>query len=210
MIKTSRFLILYLLMFCAAAYVYARSEVAVPVNQALDLFPQHVGGWKMTGQARFDERTLEVLKPTDYLSRTYMTAMGERVSLYVGYHDGGPQSGPIHSPRQCLPGSGWNRLKDEIRAIELDGKKIPFVSSIYQKDTEKQLFLYWFQVRDDMLTDEYMLKVAQIKNSVIANRRDSSFIRLSLMATDSEEEALRIGEQFIRDFYPAISHALPQ
>jgi len=210
MMKTSRFLILYLLLFFAAAYVYARTEVAVPVSQPLDLFPQRVADWMMTGQARFDERTLAVLLPSDYLSRSYRSADGGQVSLYIGYHDGGPQSGPIHSPRQCLPGSGWSRLKDEVRELEIDGKTISYVNAIYQKETEKQMFLYWFQVRDAILTDEYALKIEQIKNSVVANRRDSAFIRLSLMATDSESESAQLGEKFIRDFYPEIRAALPQ
>jgi len=130
--------------------------------------------------------------------------------LYIGYHDGGPQSGPIHSPRQCLPGSGWNRLQDEVRTLELDGRIIPYVSAVYQKDEEKQLFLYWFQVRDEIMTNEYALKFAQIKNSLLANRRESAFIRLALNATDNEAEAVQTGEQFIREFYPAIRHALPQ
>ena len=210
MIKVWRFVVVYLLLIGAAAYVYARTEVAVPVAQPLDLFPQRVASWTMTGQARFDERTLEVLKPSDYLSRSYRSDSGQQVSLYIGYHDGGPQSGPIHSPRQCLPGSGWNRLTDQVREIDVDGKTLVYVSSIYQKETEKQMFLYWFQVRDAQLTNEYSLKLEQIKNSVLANRRDSSFIRLSLMATDSEEEALQTGEQFIQDFYPAISRFLPK
>lgn len=210
MIKAWRFLLLYLLLSLAAVYVYARSEVAVPVSQPLDLFPQQVGAWQMTGQARFDERTLEVLRPADYLSRTYRNDNGEQVSLYIGYHDGGPNSGAIHSPRQCLPGSGWNRLQSKVSRVELDGKDIPYVQAIYQKDSEKQLFLYWFQVRDAIVTDEYMMKVEQIKNSIVANRRDSSFIRLALAATDRVDPAIAVGERFIRDFYPAISQALPR
>ena len=210
MIKLSRFIILYLLLLGAAAYVYARSEVAVPAIQPLDLFPQHLGDWTMTGQARFDERTLAVLLPTDYLSRSYQSKAGEQLSLYIGYHDGGPDSGPIHSPRQCLPGSGWSRLRDEVRQVEVGGEMVPYVSSLYQKETETQLFLYWFQVQDAVLTDEYSLKLAQIKNSILANRRESAFIRLSVEATDREALALAVGEQFIRDFYPAIKASLPQ
>jgi EpsI family protein len=208
--KAYRFYLLFLLLGIAALYVYARAEVAVPVGHPLDLFPQTVGNWKMLGQARFDAQTLKVLRPSDYLSRTYSATNGDIISLYVGYHDGGPQSGSIHSPRQCLPGSGWNRLKDEVRTLNLDGRKISFVSAVYQKDEEKQLFLYWFQARDEILTNEYTLKFALIKNSVLANRRESAFIRLALDATDDEEAAIQSGEQFIRDFYPTIHRALPQ
>jgi EpsI family protein len=209
-IKPWRFYLLFILLGLAALYVYTRSEAAVPVNKSLDLFPQKAGDWTMTGQARFDERVLAVLLPTDYLSRSYADSQGNRLSLYIGFHDGGPDSGPIHSPKQCLPGSGWNHLKAEIRDVTVNGKTVPYVSAIYQKDTEKQLFLYWFQVRDQILTNEYALKLAMVKNSVLSNRRDSAFIRLSVMVTDDEKKAIEVGEQFIRDFFPAIREALPR
>ena len=209
-IKTWRFIVLYILLGLAATYVYTRSEAAVPVNQSLSLFPQQMGDWTMTGQARFDERVLAVLLPTDYLSRSYENSRGERLSLYIGYHDGGPSSGPIHSPKQCLPGSGWNRLNDGARQLTVNGEQMAYVSSLYQKDTEKQLFLYWFQVRDQFLTNEYALKFAMAKNSFLSNRRDSSFIRLSVMVKDGEDDARLIGEDFIKAFLPAIQESLPR
>jgi len=209
-IKPWRFYLLFILLAISAFYVYTRSEAAVPINKSLDLFPQKVADWKMTGYAQFGERTLAVLLPTDYLSRSYIDSHGNKLSLYIGFHDGGPKSGPIHSPKQCLPGSGWNYLNNEVKQVSLDGESIPYVSAIYQKDIEKQLFLYWYQVRDQILTNEYALKLAMLKNSMLSNRRDSSFIRLSVMATDSEDKATEIGEQFIRDFFPAIREALPR
>jgi len=209
-IKPWRFYLLFILLGLAALYVYTRTEAAVPVNKPLDQFPQKAGDWTMTGQARFDERVLAVLLPTDYLSRSYANSQGNRLSLYIGFHDGGPDSGPIHSPKQCLPGSGWNYLKAENRDVTVNGKTVPYVSAIYQKDTEKQLFLYWFQVRDQILTNEYALKLAMVKNSVLSNRRDSAFIRLSVMVNEDERQAIDVGEKFISDFFPAIREALPR
>ena len=209
-IKSWRFYLLFIFLGFASFYVYTRSEADVPINTPLDQFPQHAGDWTMTGQARFDERVLAVLLPTDYLSRSYTNSRGDKLSLYIGFHNGGPNSGPIHSPKQCLPGSGWNRLKEDVRQVKFKDNKIPYVSAIYQKDTDKQLFLYWFQVRDQILTNEYALKLAMVQNSMLSNRRDSSFIRLSVMATDGEDQAIEIGEQFIRAFFPAIREALPR
>ena len=208
-IKTWRFIVLYILLGLSAVYVHTRSEASVPVNRPLDQFPQKAGEWTMTGQARFDERVLAVLLPTDYLSRTYKNSKGDQGSLYIGYHNGGPNSGPIHSPKQCLPGSGWNRLDAEVRQLRVNGQQVSYVSSLYQKDTEQQLFLYWFQVRDQFLTNEYALKFSMAKNSLLSNRRDSSFIRLSIMVTDGEEKARLIGEDFIKAFLPAIQESLP-
>ena len=209
-IKTWRFIILYLLLGVAAVYVHTRSEASVPVNKPLDLFPQKQGSWSMIGQARFDKRVLEVLLPTDYISRTYRDDKGGIVSLYFGYHDGGPNSGPIHSPKQCLPGSGWNRLDAEVHKVNVHGTTVAYVAALYQKDIEKQLFLYWFQVGDQYLTDEYALKFSMAKNSLLHNRREASFIRLAVRVTNSEDAAREIGESFIKTFAPAISASLPK
>lgn len=208
--KQWRFYLLFILLGIAAFYVYTRSEADVPINKSLDQFPKKIGDWTMTGQARFDERVLAVLLPTDYLSRSYVDSKGHKLSLYIGFHNGGPKSGPIHSPKQCLPGSGWNRVNEVVRNVQVKEQSIPYVSAIYQKDSEKQLFLYWFQVRDQIVTNEYALKLAMIKNSVLSNRRDSAFIRLSVMATANEKQATEVGEKFIHDFFPAIRETLPR
>lgn len=209
-IKTWRFIILYILLGIAALYVHTRSEASVPVNRPLAEFAQEAGPWRMIGEARFDERVLTVLLPTDYLSRTYQDDKGNQVSLYLGYHDGGPNSGPIHSPKQCLPGSGWNRLSDKTGQIDVGGQSVAYVSAEYQKDIEKQLFLYWFQVRDQYLTDEYALKFAMARNSFLHNRRDSSFIRISVMMGDSMADAEEIGRNFMQNFVPHINQVLPR
>lgn len=209
-IKTWRFIVLYLLLGFAAFYIFTRSEASVPVNKPLQEFPQQSGEWFMTGQARFDERVLAVLLPTDYLSRNYENNRGERVSLYIGYHNGGSNSGPIHSPKHCLPGSGWNRLDEEVRQLQVDGTQVSYVNSLYQKDTAQQLFLYWFQVRNQFLTNEYALKFSMAKNSFLSNRRESSFIRISVMASEGEGKARKIGEDFITAFLPAILKSLPE
>jgi len=209
-IKPWRFYVLYLILGLAAVYVHSRSEAAIPANKPLELFPQKVGQWFMVGQARFDKQVLEKLKPTDYLSRRYQDQEGHQLSLYIGYHNGSLESGPIHSPKQCLPGSGWTRLTDEVREVQVSGKPFHYVSAIYQKEMQKQLFLYWFQVRSDILTNEYELKLAIVKNSILANRHDSAFIRLSLLMNQDEETAIKIGEQFIREFSPAIKASLPK
>jgi len=208
-IKVWRFYLLFVILGLTALLVHTRSEVAVPINKPLNQLPLRAGDWVMNNEAHFSEQVLEVLKPTDYLSRNYTDSKGDQLALYLGFHDGGPKSGPIHSPKQCLPGSGWNRLHEEVRSVEIDGHKIPFVSAVYQKDQQKQLFLYWFQVRDEVLTNEYALKLAMIKNSLLVNRRDSAFIRLSLMVTKDESLALETGEQFMRDFIPLINTILP-
>lgn len=210
MIKKHRFFIVYALLIAAALFVHLHEDVAVPVNRPLAEIPQQQGAWRMVSQTRFDEQILEVLKPTDYLSRSYTDQKGNRLGFYLGYHGGGPDSGPIHSPKHCLPGSGWQEVSTEVGEMAIAGQNINLVRSVYQNSYSRELFLYWFQVKGKSLANEYALKIAEVTNSIFYNRKDSAFIRISVPVEDDLDKAVAVGEQFIQDFYPHICSVLPE
>jgi EpsI family protein len=164
----------------------------------------------MSKRNEFSENILNVLKPTDYLYREYKDAGGKTVGLYVGYHSGGKESGGIHSPKHCLPGSGWYEMSSRRGVLKIPGGTINLVRAIYQKGESRELFIYWFQVRDHSISDEYSLKMAEIMNSVLYRRRDESFIRVSVPIGLDIGQATDIGEQFIRDFEPVFREYLPR
>ena len=91
---------------------------------------------------------------------------------------------------------------------ELPGT-INLVKTVYQKGGNRELFLYWFQVRDKTLSNEYSLKLAGITGSIIHGRKDASFIRISVPFEENEHEAETAGVRFIRDIYPLIREFLP-
>jgi len=209
MIKNSKFITVYILLTAAALFLHLHTDIAVPVNRPFSEFPQRVGTWQMSSQSEFSENVLNVLKPSDYISRQYKGADGKTVNLYIGYHGGGKESGEIHSPKHCLPGSGWFEVSTKRGTLDLPSGKLNLVRSIYQKEGNRELFLYWFQVRDRSISDEYSLKLAEIVNSVLYRRRDASFIRISVAFEDNEQEATELGERFVRDFLPATREFLP-
>jgi EpsI family protein len=208
--KNLHYHILYVLLIAAAVFVYLHEDLSVPVNRPLEEIPRRQGEWRMVGQARFDERVLEVLKPTDYLMRGYEDQDGNQVGLYLGYHGGGPDSGPIHSPKHCLPGSGWQEVSTETGKLVVDGRDIRLVRAVYQNGNRKELFVYWFQVQGRTLANEYALKVAEVANSIFRNRRDAAFIRIAVSFEDNPDRSQALAERFIRDFYPHIAAVLPK
>lgn len=204
-----KYVIVYLLLILTALFMYTHETIAVPVNEPLAEIPTSLGEWTMIGQSRFDQNVLAKLKPTDYLYRVYRDQVGNRTTLYLGYHAGGPDSGPIHSPKQCLPGSGWFELSEVKRTIHAVGQELPVVQAVYQNEEQKELFIYFFQVKGRILVDEYSLKLAEITNSILYNRRDSAFIRISVPYTDEMTNAAAVGERFLAEIYPYIAAALP-
>ncbi len=210
LLPISRFVFVALFLIVTTLYMNLHTDIAVPVNRPFSQFPLDIANWKMQSQTSFSSQVLGVLRPTDYLYRAYQDVEGKTVTLYIGYHSGGKESGEIHSPKHCLPGSGWHELSSRSGLIDLDGKPLKIVRSLYQKDAGKELFLYWFQVKGKSLSDEYSLKLAEITNSFLYRRRDSAFIRVSVPFETDEARAVQLGERFVKDFYPLIQQYLPQ
>jgi len=205
-----RFILFYIMLSLAWACTRLPSIAATPAAKPLSGFPASFQEWRMTSQNRFNEEVINVLKPTDYLSRSYERAnVKQRVSLYIGYHDGGKESGEIHSPKNCLPGSGWQQLSTERIDLKEPLGKISLVKAVYQKGDSRELFMYWFQVQDKTLSDEYSLKLAGITNSIFHGRKDAAFVRVSVPFEADEHEATAAGTGFIRDIFPLIREFLP-
>lgn len=207
-----RYLIVGVLLCAAGAFVALHADLVVPLNRPFAEFPREIGEWRMVGEETFDQPTLDVLRPTDYLSRTYVDHDNSRVRLYVGYHGGGPASGEIHSPKNCLPGSGWYQVSSVPTRIDLGGgKSIAAVRAVYQKGGLSELFTYWYQVRDQALTSEYLLKLAQVTSSLRWRRRDAAFVRISVPGSRADEAlAQTVAADFTKSAYPAIREFLPK
>lgn len=205
-----RFLIVYVIFTVTALFIIFHQDTEVPINKPFSEFPTQVKSWQLLSKSEFSANVLNVLKATDYLSTQYKDTDGKTVSLYVGYHSGGKGSGGIHSPKHCLPGSGWYEVSTRRGTLETPGGTINLVRAVYQKGESRELFLYWFQVRNRSISDEYSLKISEIVNSALYRRRDASFIRVSIPVATDLDQAVANGEQFIRDFAPLFKEFLPQ
>ena len=208
--KKFRFYVVYALLLGAALFVFLHEDVEVPTARPLDEIPLRLDGWTKVEETRFSEAVLKQLRPTDYLYRVYADDDRRSVSLYLGYHGGGPESGPIHSPKHCLPGSGWMNISEQSKTLSIGDDEVRLVEAVYQNGGQRELFLYWFQVKGATLTNEYALKLAEITNSILHNRRDSTFVRVSVPYQEGDAGALEVGERFVRDFYPHIKAVLPR
>lgn len=209
MIGKGCFIAVYALLIAAGLYLHLHRDLGVPMKASFSRFPTEVSQWRMTRESQLSDQVQSVLKASDVLMRQYVNPQGERVELYIGYHDGGKGSGEIHSPKHCLPGSGWMELSTARTQMSAADDRLNLVRAVYQKGDSSELFLYWFQVRGKSLSEEFSLKAAQIVNSVLHRRRDAAFIRISVPFQSDEQKAAAIGERFVSDFLPAIRSFLP-
>src|SRR4051812_19026439 len=95
------------LVLTAVAVARADRPEAAPVRHSFAEFPMQIGAWHGIQEPPFDKAILDVLGLDDYLTRTYYTDDKSAAGIYIGFWDSQRQGDTIHSPANCLPGSGW-------------------------------------------------------------------------------------------------------
>ncbi len=196
--------LILLMLGLAVVVTHTRGARVVPKNLALSTFPDHIGEWRVVDKTLFDAPVLKVLRASDYLMRSYADPQGREIGLYVGYHDGGPDAGPIHSPRNCLPGAGWELMDSRIMAAG----PVQLVRASYQKEETGMIYYYWYQMRDKSLTSDFTLKLAEFQGVLLYGRRDAGFIRLHI-SRRYEKEADAMASDFLQQAYPFLRAHLP-
>lgn len=204
-----RCLVVSVLFVLAWAYMQTHHDRLTLLSNPLGEFPDRLGQWRMTRNSEFDQRTLDVLKPTDYLAKRFTRPDGAVADLYVGYHDGASQAGPLHSPKNCLPGSGWYEVSSERISVQMPDGNMDAVVAVYQNDTSFELFLYWFVAGGKFVADEFSLKIQEVVNSIRYGRRDASFVRISVPIVLGTEQANKQALDFLNELYPVIIRFLP-
>jgi EpsI family protein len=210
MIGKMQFLAVYAALIAAGVYLSLHRDPGVPLKASFNSFPCTISSWRMEAEFTFSSEVKSVLKASDLLSRRYVDERGDQVELYIGYHNGGKESGEVHSPRHCLPGSGWQTESGDNVALAVGGGNLKAVKAIYQKGGSRLLLYYWYQVGRRSVSGEYALKVAEIANSALRGRHDAALIRISVPFKEDEGHATAVADRFLADFLPAINAFLPE
>src|SRR5689334_391881 len=89
--------------------------------QSLETVASDIGGWRVAEQRTLDERVLRRLVPTSYLARTYRKDQ-TNLDLFIAYYAEQKAGESMHSPKHCLPGSGWEIWKHDSADVAVNGK----------------------------------------------------------------------------------------
>ena len=205
--------IVVLAVLAAATVSVARANRAeeVPLRMSFALFPMQLGEWQGVQRPPFTERVLEVLGLDDYLTRYYYKANRDTVDLYIGYWKSQQQGGAIHSPQNCLPGSGWEPVSQGILTFPdprtAGAPALQVNRYVIRKGAERQLVLYWYQSRGRIVGSEYWSKIYLVLDAARYNRTDAALVRLVVPVADGSPEAEARAESQAIGFANAI---LPQ
>jgi EpsI family protein len=184
-----RFASAVILLVGATIFLYARgSQELVPARESFVSFPQQLGEWQGT-DVPISKETLDVLGAGDFLYRDYQRAASDpsRVGLFLAYFASQRTGDTIHSPKHCLPGSGWMPVQSSQIPITLPGRT-PFTANRYliQKGDQRGLVIYYYWAHNRAVASEYWAKYYLIRDSIALNRSDGSLIRVTTVLVPGE------------------------
>jgi len=210
MTKGRTFLIL--LLFAATWYTLnVTTEVKdTPIKRTLADFPQRLGDYRLSDTLQSSSAELKILGVNDYIQYDYKNSAGERIDFYVGYYQAVGVTGSYHSPRNCLPGSGWGITTTRQVPLHVNGKTAMVSEMLIQNGADQQVVVYWYQNRGRIIASEYWEKFWLIKDALFMNRRDGAFIRVMSYAKDGQVAAAKDRiQKFSEMALPELDRFLP-
>ena len=205
------FVVLCALILAAILYAHLGGTVEpVPLAKPLEAFPPVVGSFTRVDAQTFGDEVVKNAGMDDYLMWQYQDAQGYTLGLYIGYYRDQVEGGIIHSPKHCMPGSGWepSQMK-EINVQAVDGRGYTISQMVMQKGGDKQIAHYWFQGRGRVVANEYMDRGWMIWDSITRRRSDGTLVRITGPGTNEELDC-RKQMEFMGALLPIIAEFLPQ
>lgn len=121
-----------------------------------------------------------------YMLRQYRPADYPPFTIYVGYYDEQRQGKTIHSPKNCLPGAGWEPV--ENRPVVITTPAGPVTVNRYQlvRDNATAIVYYWYQGRGRLAHDEFRVKFDLLRDAALHGRTEEALVRIFVPVTNAE------------------------
>lgn len=212
--KSKKYWLTLALFVMTAVYVNLLRFSNISVQEKIDLnrLPMQINEW-YARSVFLNERTQNVLNADKTVWRRFNNTAGQTIWLFVAYFKDQKYGAQIHSPKHCLPGSGWKILNKGEYNFRIDNSLYNDIRTnllITTDGKSKEMMFYWFWTRSGTITSEIGLKMDLAKNALLRNPTDASLIRLNLKIVDNNaKKTIELASQFINDIFPHLLNILP-
>jgi EpsI family protein len=181
----------------------------VPLARSLDSIPLTLAG--RPGQAgTISQEQQAVAGMSSYLVRWYDGDVAP-FEIYVGYYESQTQGRTIHSPKNCLPGSGWEALNQSETTVTTASGPVVVNRYLLQNKERRALVYYWYQGRGRVAANEYGVKWDLLRDAALRGRTEEALVRIVVHFNERTDEpsAVAWASRAAADLIPAVQSALP-
>lgn len=210
--RPARILTVLLLLQAGAFYALGRPE-PVRVVSPLSTFPSEFGSFRLVQEGVVDQESMAVLRADDVLTRVYAHREGQfAANLFIAYFFTQRTGKTPHSPKNCLPGSGWLPVMSDRIEISVPGHAAPVRANRYvvARGENQSLVIYWYQTSRRTVASEYWAKIYTVLDAIRYNRSDAALVKVTLPIRDGGvEQATAHARTFITAFYDKLTPYFP-
>ena len=160
---------------------------SIPLAQPLDSIPLTLAG-HLGVETEIPQDQQDAAGMTSYIRRYYGDA-APQFETYVGYYDHQTQGKTIHSPKNCLPGSGWDALQQTQIPLTTALGTVMVNRYVLQNKDQRALVLYWYQGRGRIAAGEYQVKWELLRDAALRGRTEEALVRVYVHMPPGTDEA---------------------
>jgi EpsI family protein len=178
-----------LLLAVGSVFVWnARSQAAVPLAAPLASVMAEAPGYRVQEQ-RISQEERRVAGMSDYVARIYWRDSVPAFTTFVSYYERQTQGKTIHSPRNCLPGAGWEVVSASTQDVMLDGRPVTLNRSLLKNGAATAVVFYWYQGRGRLVANEYAVKWNLLRDAAVEGHTEEALVRVVVPLQPAGEPA---------------------
>ena len=186
-----------------------RPKDAVGLQKPLREFPSAIG-YLHSEDRPFEKQVVKAIGADDYINRVYLGS-ALPVELYIGYYKDQRSVDRIHSPKNCLPGSGWEPVHStRVQIGSANGLPVLVNGYLVAQGAKRDMVLYWYQSYGRIVGSEFLVKFMLIADGLRSRPTDGAMIRIWTTASDGEESAQERAVEFAHRVYTKVDEFLPK
>src|SRR5690606_4577549 len=183
-------------------------QQAMDLREPLTTLPAQFGEFKGYDQVISDEEQ-RVAGMSDYILRVFTRDSLVAFSVYVGYYEQQTQGRTIHSPRNCLPGAGWEALSAGREPVAIGADTVLINRYELANGDAHALVYYWYQGRGRVESSEYKGKWDLLRDAALTGRSEEALVRIVVPINGSIEDPDALARQIAQEMVPAVERRLP-
>lgn len=169
---------------CASLLKTSRQD-AMPLEKPLSTVLPTVAGFVTRDQAVSKEEA-QVAGMTEYVARSYSRDSLVAFTTLVSYYDRQTQGKSIHSPRNCLPGAGWEIMTTGRTTLQVGGESHVVNRYTLKNGKMTAVVWYWYQGRGRVVASEYAVKWNLLKDAALHGHTEEALVRLVVPVRPTE------------------------
>jgi len=205
--KTTRYLILLILLAITAGFVFIDGSLSKSAR-AIDLekLPLALGGWRGKSYP-VEERILRILETEYILDRDYVNGDGKHLYLSIVYYPDNKIG--FHNPESCNTGAGSKIIQKDVLPIgnqnpntQQDGFKANRL--ILQRTQGDKVILYFFVSGNYMTYDYLKFRLYMMKQQMSFRRPSGAQIQIHSAIISDLKTTVSVMEDFIQNLVPLL------